>query len=43
VLRRALQTLLPEVVVFLLLLEAERTHPLFKAFGLELQLTVAVT
>lgn len=37
----ALQTLLPEVVVSLLLLEVERTRPLLKAFGLELQLTEA--
>ena len=29
----ALQTLLPEVVVSLLLLEVERTRPLLKAFG----------
>ncbi len=39
----ALQTLLPEVVVSLLLLEVERTRPLLKAFGLELQLTEALT
>jgi hypothetical protein len=39
----ALQTLLPEVVVFLLLLEVERTRPLLKTFGLELQLTAVVT
>ena len=39
----ALQTLLPEVVVSLLLLEVERTRPLLKAFGLELQLTEAPT
>jgi hypothetical protein len=35
----ALQTLLPEVVVFLLLLEVERTRPLLRAFGLELHMT----
>ncbi len=39
----ALQTLLPEVVVFLLLLEVERTRPLLRAFGLELHLTAAST
>ena len=39
----ALQTLLPEVVVFLLLLEVERTRPLLNTFGLELHLTTAVT
>ena len=39
----ALQTLLPEVVVSLLLLEVERTRPLLKAFGLELQLTEVLT
>jgi len=39
----ALQTLLPTVVVSLLLLEVERTRPLLKAFGLDLQLTEGVT
>jgi hypothetical protein len=39
----ALHTLLPQVVVSLLLIEVERTRPLFKAFGLELQLTHVVT
>ncbi len=39
----ALQTLLPEVVVSLLLLEVKRTRPLLKAFGLELQLTEVLT
>ena len=39
----ALQTMLPEVVVSLLLLEVERTRPLLKAFGLELQLTEVIT
>jgi hypothetical protein len=38
----ALQTLFPEVVVSLLLLEVERTRPLLKAFGLELQLTAVI-
>lgn len=39
----ALQTLLPEVVVSLLLLAVERTRPLLKAFRLELQLTAVIT
>jgi hypothetical protein len=39
----ALQTLLPTVVVSLFLLEVERTRPLLKSFGLELQLTQVVT
>src|SRR5919202_1758855 len=39
----ALQTLLPEVVLSLLLLEVERTRPLLRAFGLELQLATAST
>jgi hypothetical protein len=38
--RIALQTLLPEVVVSLLLLEVERTRPLLKAFGLNLQSSI---
>lgn len=39
----ALQTLLPEVVVSLLLLDVERTRPLLNAFGLDLQLTAILT
>ncbi len=39
----ALQSLLPEVVLSLLLLDVERTRPLLKAFGLELQLAAVIT
>jgi hypothetical protein len=39
----ALQSLLPQVVVSLLLLEVERTRPLLRAFGLSLQLTEVIT
>jgi len=40
--RLVLQTLLPEVLVSLLLLQVERTRPLLRAFGLSLQLAEAI-